>query len=285
LYALTKLKEEFARKVAEVLKERGLQVDEIEILRSLAPPPSPELGDWGAPLFKYAKQLKVKPFDLAKELSENIKIEGVQKLIPVGGYLNALVDVKLVGKRILNEALREDYGKWKFPGRKVVEHTSANPVHPLHIGHVRNMFLGDSLARILKNYGNKVQTRFYVNDMGRQVAVLIYGLLNLGNLLPPEGEKPDHWYGVVYSASNAVIESKGPEANEWLEVLRELEERHPEVVKPLKEKLKEKGYEEINKEISELMKKYENKDEKTVEVFRTVINEVIKGFKESTKFC
>ncbi|UXD21329.1 arginyl-tRNA synthetase [Ignicoccus pacificus DSM 13166] len=281
MYALVDLKNEFIKKVKEALKEKGVEADELELLRSLAPPPSPELGDWGVPLFKYAKMLKMKPYDLVKELSEKIKVKGVKELKAVGGYLNAFVDVNEIAKRLLEEAIKEDYGTWNVPGRRVVEHTSANPVHPLHIGHVRNMFLGDSLAKILKNYGNEVQTRFYVNDVGRQVTVLVYALLKMGRLLPPEEQKPDHWYGIVYSVANAVIESKGPERDEWVPILEELRSKYPEIVKELEEKLKDKSYEEINKEISDLMKRYENKEEEAVKAFRTVVNKVIDGFKES----
>ncbi len=281
MYALVELKQNVVNSVSKRLKELGVEADELELLRNMAPPPSPDLGDWGIPLFKYSKQLRLKPVELVKKVIEGLEVEGVEEFKAVGGYLNFFVDINSIVKRILEEALREDYGSWNFKGRRVVEHTSANPVHPLHIGHVRNMFLGDSLAKILKNYGNDVQTRFYINDMGRQVAVLVYGLLNLGELEPPADEKPDHWYGKVYSVSNAVIEVKGPEGEEWKDVLEDLRSRYPDLVNALEEKLKDKSYDEINREISELMKKYEENDEETVRTFRKVVNEVLKGFRES----
>jgi len=281
VYALVELKERLVNEVAAKLREKGLKVEVTELLRSMAPPPSPELGDWGIPIFKYSKVLRVKPFELASELSSAVELKGIKEMRAVGGYLNFFVDVNELGKRILKEALKESYGSWNFPGRKVIEHTSANPVHPLHIGHVRNMFLGDALSNILRNYGNKVQTRFYINDMGRQVVVLVYGLLHLGKLTPPEGEKPDHWYGKVYSVSNAIIESRGPEADEWKEVLEELQGKYPDLVEELERRLEGKSYEQINSEISKLMKEYEEGNERVKEILRRVVNEVLKGFKES----
>ncbi len=61
----------------------------------------------------------------------------------------------------------------------ILEHTSANPNGPLHIGHIRNAILGDSLSRILSKAGYNVETQYYVNDMGRQIAMVVWGLLNL----------------------------------------------------------------------------------------------------------
>jgi len=74
----------------------------------------------------------------------------------------------------------EDYGKLETIHEKIIlEHTSANPNGPLHIGHIRNSILGDSLSRILSNSGCTVETQYYVNDMGRQIAMVVWGLLNL----------------------------------------------------------------------------------------------------------
>jgi arginyl-tRNA synthetase len=75
------------------------------------------------------------------------------------------------------------------PKKIIVEHTSANPSGPLHLGHARNTILGDALARILRARGNTVRTRFYVDDVGKQVAMLAYGYSLLGE--PTPVGKPD----------------------------------------------------------------------------------------------
>jgi len=286
MYAFSEIKESFVNKIIERLNEMGLEVEKEEIERLVTKPPRPEMGDLGVSLFRYAKALNIKPNELTSKLAETIKIDGVTEVKSIGGYLNIVLDLNKISKKILEEATRESYGSWNVSGRIVIEHTSANPVHPLHVGHARNMFLGDSLARILKNYGTDVQTRFYINDMGRQVAILVYGLLKLGKLTPPKDEKPDHWYGKVYSVSNTLVElasaiRRGDKEaeKEWREVLEELEEKWPEVVNALKEKITPDVDHEA--EISKLMKKYEEGDEETKNAFRTVTNEVLKGFKET----
>ncbi len=286
MYVLSEIRKEFIKTVAEELRSLGLEVSEEELERLLAKPPSPEMGDLGLSLFRYAKQARMKPNELTETLRDKIRIPGVKEVKAIGGYLNLVLDEAFVAKRALEEALSGSYGEWRERGRFVVEHTSANPIHPLHIGHARNMFLGDALARILRNFGYDVQTRFYINDMGRQVAILIYGLLKMGKLLPPEGEKPDHWYGKVYSVANTLVElasairkKDAAAEKEWKEVLEELRRKWPEVVEELEDKITPE--EDHERKISELMKKYEEGDEEIKKTFRTVVDEVLKGFKET----
>ena len=68
--------------------------------------------------------------------------------------------------------------------------------------------LGDVLARLLRKLGFNVNTRFYVNDLGRQVATLIYGtqIVESANIRKPESIKIDHWYGVIYAIVNTLLE-------------------------------------------------------------------------------
>ena len=287
MYAYSEAKEALAEGIAESLRKRGLEVSKEEILRQMVKPPSEEFGDLGIGLFRYAKALKVKPQELAEEISKEVNHYLIKEKKVVGGYLNFFFDLKKLAERVLKEAIEKEYGKWDIGEGKVrvVEHTSANPVHPLHIGHARNMFLGDSLVRILRNAGWRVQSRFYINDMGRQVAILVYGIMKL-NAEPPEGEKPDHWYGKVYSVTNTLVElakaikeGNEEEIKEWQEVLKELEGKWPEIVNALKEKIKPE--EDHEKAISDLMKRYEEGDEEVKKIFRKVVEDVLKGFRET----
>ena len=64
------------------------------------------------------------------------------------------------------------------PEKILIEHTSANPTGPFHMGRARNPIIGDSVARLLTYYGHLVNTEYYVNDTGRQAATLAHGLAN-----------------------------------------------------------------------------------------------------------
>ena len=61
----------------------------------------------------------------------------------------------------------------------LIEHTSANPNGPFHVGRARNAILGDTIVRLNRLYGNNVRSEYYVDDMGKQVAVLAWALKNL----------------------------------------------------------------------------------------------------------
>jgi arginyl-tRNA synthetase len=88
----------------------------------------------------------------------------------------------------------------------IVEHTSVNPAGPIHIGTARNSVLGDTLAKLLEARGHAVSTHFYVDDVGRQIAVLTYGPSHLDTVQPED--KPDHWLGRVYAVTNCALEIK-----------------------------------------------------------------------------
>lgn len=129
-----------------------------------------------------------------------------------GPYVNCFADWARMGASTLLAILRERerYGHGAPKGvRTIVEHTSANPNGPLHVGNARNPVIGDSLARILKASGYEVETEYYVNDMGKQVAVMVWGM---GHLPPEEGEekkKEDHVLVRYYQrASGAAVEEE-----------------------------------------------------------------------------
>ena len=166
-------------------------------------PPNPSLGDVASSVsFQLAKQLKRSPMDITNDILEFIKTPDIfEKVDAKGPYINFFADYDKFSKIVL-ESVKEDYGKLENKNRKIIlEHTSANPNGPLHIGHIRNSIIGDSLARVLKSAGYEVETQYYVNDMGRQIAMLVWGIKNLENEMDPEG-KPDHEIGKLYFQVN-----------------------------------------------------------------------------------
>ena len=96
--------------------------------------------------------------------------------------------------------------------RIAIEHTNVNPNKALHIGHARNLVLGDSLVRMMKRLGNEVQTLNYIDDSGAQVADVIVGLRFLGIAdQAPEGVKFDAYCGdMVYTKVNQVTRGTRP---------------------------------------------------------------------------
>lgn len=206
--------------VARVLGiDESVVVDLINTGRlKIAPTPDPKMGDFGVavhPLLKNIERSKWSEIGslLATELYSSTRDEcWVEKVEFVNGYLNITINYHGILRKLV-----EDYFTGKIfrelesvgNGEKVVvEHTSANPVHPLHIGSGRNSVIGDTFARLLSKLGFNVETRFYVNDMGRQVATLVYGakIVESSGISIPGNIKPDHWYGAIYALTNILIE-------------------------------------------------------------------------------
>ena len=145
-------------------------------------PPNPKLGDLASTIaFALTKKLRTSPPEVAKDLVEKIEVPDVfTKVQNFGPYVNFFIDYDKFSKLLL-EKVDESYGKLPAYGEKIVlEHTSANPNGPLHIGHIRNSIFGDSLARLLKLAGRDVITQYYVNDMGRQIAIIVCGITECG---------------------------------------------------------------------------------------------------------
>ncbi len=93
-----------------------------------------------------------------------------------GKFVNAKYDDQSFSRRVIESSLDNRLFHFPSTGRKIqVEHTSANPTGPLHIGRVRNSIIGDTMAQILRAYGNEVFTEYYVNDIGTQVEALLLG--------------------------------------------------------------------------------------------------------------
>jgi len=151
-------------------------------------PPTIEMGEAASPVcFELAKRLKRAPRQIAQEIANGLgRIEGIARVeVAGGGYLNAFFD-----RGGFWEALRQ--AKAKAPEgmpalrteKIIVEHTSINPNKAAHIGHVRNAVLGDTMVRILRHTGNRVQIQNYIDNTGVQVADVVIGLLQMEKVTP-----------------------------------------------------------------------------------------------------
>ena len=189
------------------------KLPEIDIGSTIENPPNPELGQLASSIsFELSRARKVKPIIIAKEIAGHIKthasslIESVETVEP--GYINFRARHSSLSKLTITAALEksDSYGliKSREPGRIIVEHTSANPAHPIHIGTAKNAIFGDTLVRLLSAQGHEVQARFYIDDAGLQSATLAYGYRLLNQ--PVIREKPDNFTGRIYSITSTLVE-------------------------------------------------------------------------------
>ena len=181
--------------------------------------------------FLLAKQLKKSPKDIALMLSEKYDFcqsTLVSKSEPhPSGYLNFYANWNKLSQLILSESLLDEFGSIDIGKNSaiVVEHTSVNPNKALHIGHVRNIVIGDIISRILEKSNYKVNILNYVDDSGLQVADIIVGFEHLGFAQdPPPGKKFDHYCGDdVYVKTTEKYESDSSLQEIRKNTLKELE--------------------------------------------------------------
>jgi len=168
-------------------------------------------GDLCTPVFPLAKDNKKNPNELANEIASAMtKIDLIDEINAEGGFINYSLNRKLASKIILEYILaNEDYFKSdSYKGIKIiVEHTSANPNGPIHIGNFRGSVIGDVYARLLKAVGADVKTHFYVDDLGHQIPVLVigYNLLKKYNKVQTD-VKIDHYLGLIYGITHTMYD-------------------------------------------------------------------------------
>lgn len=241
------LKKEAVKSLENAIDTLGWEFqDEIKVEE----PPKSDMGDLASTVaFQLAKVAKKPPIEIAKDILNNIEISKLFKSVEMKGpYINFFINYDTLSKNVL-KSINENYGQLESNNRKLIlEHTSANPNGPLHIGHIRNSVIGDSLARVLKSAGYDIETQYYVNDMGRQIAIIAWGLRN--GFIIEENEKIDHEVGKTYFKIN--------------------------------EKLR--ADESLNTKVSELLKIYESGEDKKLEnTFHEIVSKCLTGIKITTE--
>jgi arginyl-tRNA synthetase len=275
-----------------------LGIDKLEAERLTAKPPREEYGDLGFPLMRYLRRLGLDASSVLERVQEGLRASGVDwaRLEVSGGFLNLRLDAPRAAERLLSllrEGWRPRPPRTPRPLRVVVEHTSANPIHPLHMGHARNSSLGDSLSRLLSARGHVVNRRFYVNDAGLQAAYAVLGFKILG-IDPLEasreaGLKPDELVGWVYATTTTLVDAEkarregaaGEELEELASSLARLREREP--LPGLFDKLFNavKEMEDPESEVSRIVREVEFRVEPTASLARRVAEAALQGIRET----
>ncbi len=196
--------------------------------------------------FKIAKEKNRNPEEVANSIVEEIDPKGyVGKVESVNGYINFFVSQEFLNDTIKVILSDPNYGSLNLKGKVLIEHTSANPDGPLHIGHVRNAVIGDTLVRFFRKAGFDVTSHYYVNDMGRQMAITVLGIEKFGL----SNKKPDHAIADAYISANRLLEER----------------------------------KELEKEVERLMLSYENGDAEVSRKFREAIEFAIEGIKDTLR--
>ena len=165
--------------------------------------------------FRLAGEVGAPPPKIAADIADEIDVAGYDHItaaVGQGPYVNFLPSRAYYDETV-ETAQNDEYGRLEPTGDSVVvEHTSANPTGPVHVGRARNPITGDAIARILDFAGDDVDRHYYVNDAGRQIAVFTwaYETFDEEDLPKPERERADYDLVRYYRKGNAYLEEADP---------------------------------------------------------------------------
>lgn len=237
--------------VTELLtRELSGKLTEQEIQRLIEIPPSEEMGDFAFPCFSLSRIFRKNPAIIADELSKSLHLPPeIEKVTAVSGYLNFFINRKILAQKVINESLKATFGKQNRGQSIVVEFSSPNSNKPLHLGHLRNMSIGESVSRILQFCGNSVFKTSINNDRGVHIckSMLAYDLLGENSTPEESGKKSDHFVGDYY----VLFSKKAAEDQSW------------------------------NEKAQELLRKWESGDPHTVELWKKMNKWAFEGFQKT----
>ena len=226
---------DFKEIIQKILRDIGIKNIKLEKSKN------ENFGDLSFACFELAEKEKKNPAEIAKKIAAKIKSnDWIEKAEAVGPYVNFFMNAEKLSEYASKKIVKKNFGKNKNKGKILVEHTSTNPNASPHVGRARNAFVGDSISRILKFNGFKVETQYLVNDVGKQIAMLV------------------------------LAAEKKKEKISFDELLKLYVEIYAKMVTDAS----------IEKKVFELLKKMESGDKKTIKLFEKVCKLAIDGQKE-----
>ncbi|PIP93626.1 MAG: arginine--tRNA ligase [Bdellovibrio sp. CG12_big_fil_rev_8_21_14_0_65_39_13] len=181
------------------------------IANSLTEPPDKKMGHLAFPCFPLAKALKSAPPKISAELLSHLPQNPlVTKATPVGPYLNFFLDLQTLGKIEIEEILNGNYFKRKLIAgnqKTMVEYSQPNTHKELHVGHMRNLCLGNAVVRIARYAGVETTAVTYPGDVGTHVAKCLWYYKNhYKGQIPTENKGA--WLGTLYSKAHIMLEDQ-----------------------------------------------------------------------------
>jgi len=207
--------------LADALAELDLPTDDLGIER---PPDDMDATLASSVAFRLAGEVGDAPPDVAATVAEAVAVDDTDYVAGVdtaGPYVNFHANERYLADTLDAAAVDADYGA--LPDRDtsvVVEHTSANPTGPVHVGRARNPIVGDAVANLLSYAGYDVDRHYYVNDAGRQMAVFTWAYERFDEAdLDAEPARDRAEYDLVryYRKGNAFLEEADDDAVEAAE--------------------------------------------------------------------
>ena len=257
MYILEKIKTDIAEEINKALNKQVVKAPD------LVYPPASEMGDLSWACFNLAKELGKSPAEiasrLAKELSSGYpELSSASFVKVVGPYLNFTLNKGYLAKNVIKEIERgkNKHGENKNGGgkRTMIEYSNANTHKEYHVGHLRNISYGDSVARILSANGYKVIPVSYINDFGIHVAKTLWAY-NKFFKNEPLPENKGYFLGKIYARATRELAADPDIKREVEELMKKIESRKGEEYK-LWKKTRKWSIEQFDKIYGELGVKF-----------------------------
>ncbi len=263
---ITNLKQSTANCIHQLY---GVQIQPEQVLVNAT---KPEIeGDYTIVLFAFVKQLGKSPELLGNELGAAMLADMKGVLTDfniVKGFLNFTISNQFWFDYIKNANADNLLPKTNMPRKIMVEYSSPNTNKPLHLGHLRNNFLGWSIAEILKLQGNDVVKTCIVNDRGIHIckSMIAWQLFANGATPADTNQKGDHFVGDYYVKFNDAYKAQVAELVAGGKTQELAEKEAP-----------------IQKGAQEMLLKWEQGDAATMDLWKRMNTWVYEGFDTTYK--
>ncbi len=205
--------EEISKNIQNAIKESfgGSELNIEDIYSGISEPPNLKMGQFAFACFPLAKSLKKSPVEISKTISEAIaSSERIEEALSVGPYVNFKISPKFYGEGVLSQILNGEFFKKKLTDdnyRTMVEYSQPNTHKEMHVGHMRNLCLGDAIVKIKAYCDQDVVPVTYPGDSGTHVAKCLWYLKYHNQEAIPETNKGE-WLGKIYSTANMKLEDE-----------------------------------------------------------------------------
>ena len=268
---LNTLKNAWKEAIEKELKEY-LGSDDIQSL-TIGVPPKADMGDAAFPMFPYSKAAKKAPMVIAEEIKKRLeeKDHPAGSISTAGPYINITFDLSSMSNSLFSEVENKgsDYGKSDtLKGKRMmVEFSCPNTNKPLHLGHMRNDSLGQSVSELLKSQNAEVKKVNLINNRGVHICKSMLAYKTFGNGETPEstGEKGDHFVGRYYVRFAT-----------WEKEVEKAKEENPDIVN-------DPSFVDPDAEAQKMLKLWEDGDKDVRELWSLMNKWTLDGLAESYK--
>jgi arginyl-tRNA synthetase len=247
-----KVRVKLSELIVLAFKKIDITVESSAVYKTLVEPPNLELAHLAFGCFIVSKELKKSPAAVSAELCQSITANfnladyGVQSVVAAGPYLNFKVTSEFLFNHVVADILDHSYFKRELlesalAQKTMIEYSQPNTHKELHVGHMRNLCLGDSLIRLMRRaYGpEKIISTTFPGDVGTHVAKCLWYIKNHISEFEfnerAQTEERGEWLGQMYSAGNLKLEDEATNPEQFernkkqlTDILKQLEKQDGE---------------------------------------------------------